>query len=147
MPRYSKETTAALKRVLMCRRDNRYRFAEEDLPELMQTTGLSRAEIVQWAVDVRAYYDSPEAMEKFFERNGAVSDIKCLWTPVYICCYLFGVFFVVTGKHIPFLTGKTHFYKKTYFFILFHRIQGMQPPCSAAVHQHAHLLPREAELG
>jgi hypothetical protein len=85
MPRYSKETTAALKRVLMCRRDNQYRFAEEDLLELIQTTGLSRAEIVQWAKDVRAYYDSSEAMEKYFGQDGAVSEIKCLRIPVYIC--------------------------------------------------------------
>jgi len=79
MPRYPKETTAALKRVLMCRRDNMYRFAEEDMPELMQKTGLSRTEIVHWALDVRTYYDSPEAMEKWFQRNGTVSNHKDLW--------------------------------------------------------------------
>ena len=82
MARYPKETTAALKRVLMCRRDNMYRFTEEDLPELMQKTGLSRAEIVHWALDVRTYYDSPEAMEKFFSRNGTVSEIKRRLKPV-----------------------------------------------------------------
>ena len=78
MARYSKETTAALKRVLMCRRDKGYRFNEGDMPELMEKTGLSRAEIVQWAVIVRNYYDSPEAMEKYFEKNGTVSGIQHL---------------------------------------------------------------------
>ncbi len=78
MARYSKETTAALKRVLMCRRDKGYRFNQGDMPELMEKTGLSRAEIVQWAVIVRNYYDSPEAMEKFFEKNGTVSGIQHL---------------------------------------------------------------------
>jgi hypothetical protein len=72
MARYPKETTAALKRVLMCRRDKGYRFNEGDLPGLMQETGLSRAEIVRWALDVKKYYDSPEAMQKYFERNGTV---------------------------------------------------------------------------
>jgi hypothetical protein len=80
MAPYPKETTAALKRVLMCRRDNMYRFAEEDLPELMRTTGLSRTEIVRWAHHVRDYYNTPEDMEKYFERNGAVSEFELLWT-------------------------------------------------------------------
>ena len=79
MARYSKETTAALKRVLMCRRDKGYRFNEGDMPELMEKTGLSRAEIVRWALEVKKYYDSPEAMEKYFEQNGAVSETNtCL---------------------------------------------------------------------
>ena len=82
MARYSKETTAALKRVLMCRRDKGYRFNEGDMPELMEKTGLSRAEIVRWALEVKKYYDSPEAMEKYFEQNGAVSEIQHLSIPV-----------------------------------------------------------------
>ena len=88
MARYSKETTAALKRVLMCRRDKGYRFNEGDLPGLMQETGLSRVEIVQWAIDVRTYYNSPEAMEKFFEKNGTVR----LFRPVEECCSSFFFF-------------------------------------------------------
>jgi hypothetical protein len=72
MPRYSKQITAALKRVLMCRRDKGYRFNEGDMPGLMQETGLSRVEIVRWALEVKKYYDSPEAMQKYFERNGTV---------------------------------------------------------------------------
>ncbi len=74
MAPYPKETTAALKRVLMCRRDNMFRFAEEDMPELMQKTGLSRTDIVRWAHHVRDYYNTPEDMEKYFERNGVVSN-------------------------------------------------------------------------
>ena len=78
MARYSKETTAALKRVLMCRRDKGYRFNQGDMPELMEKTGLSRVEIVRFSHHVRDYYNTSEDMEKFFEKNGAVSGIQHL---------------------------------------------------------------------
>ncbi len=88
MPRYEKEVIAALKRVLMCRRDKGYRFNEGDLPGLIRETKLKRDEIIQWAVDKRTYYNSlvtPEAMETFLSRKDTVSVIKRLYTPVYTC--------------------------------------------------------------
>jgi hypothetical protein len=73
MAPYPKEIRAALKRVLMCRRDTGYRFTKEDLTELAEKTGLSHTVIVRWALDVRGYYNTPETMAKFFETNGPVS--------------------------------------------------------------------------
>lgn len=95
MPRYSKETTAALKRVLMCRRDKGYRFNEGDLPGLTQETGLNRTDIIRWAHHVRDYYNTPEDMEKYFSQNGVVNATEQLSTPVDICsgALLFLVFF------------------------------------------------------
>jgi hypothetical protein len=72
---YCEEITVALKRVLRCRRDTNYRFTDEDIAALVDWTGLERAAIVRWALDVRGYYDTHEAIEKFFERNGTVSII------------------------------------------------------------------------
>ncbi len=83
MAPYPKEITIALKRVLMCRRDNKYCFAEEDFPELMQKTGLSRTDIVRWAQHVRDYYNTPDDMEKFFEKDGTVSEFEMLWTCLF----------------------------------------------------------------
>ena len=75
MAPYPKEITAALKRVLMCRRDNGYRFTPEDLPALAATTGLSHTDITRWAHYVHDYYVTPARMAKFFETNGPVSAV------------------------------------------------------------------------
>jgi hypothetical protein len=73
MARYTEEIRTELKRVLMCNYANGYRFEEEDIPGLVEKTGLSRDEIFRWERNTRSYHNTQERMNKFFEGNDSVS--------------------------------------------------------------------------
>ncbi len=70
---YDKVITTALKKKLLCRRANGYRFTEADVVELSAETKLLRSDILQWARDKRSYYTSEEELTDYLENNEPVS--------------------------------------------------------------------------
>ena len=76
MPPYPPATITALKDTLRCRRDAGYHFTPEDVTALEAKTGLERASIVRWALDVRASYDTAARLASFFEGKVAVRDMR-----------------------------------------------------------------------
>ncbi len=84
MSSYSDETTAALKYALRRRRDEGYYFSEENIASLTATTGLSREQVVMWAVNVRRNYPSPDEIIAYFDRPKTVSFALCWHHVIYI---------------------------------------------------------------
>ena len=77
-PRFKDEFTMQLKRRMHSRLATDCKFTREDVAALTESTGLSEAQVQQWAYNFRLRYLEPKAREDYLskEADGPVSIIK-----------------------------------------------------------------------
>ena len=77
MPRFAKEAVAVLKTTMRARAGEGYRFRDEELEDLAARTGLSQAQVRQWASDKHRYYATEQEMEQHLAGDGKVRLKRC----------------------------------------------------------------------
>ena len=73
MPRFPRATIAVLKRRLLAKAGDGYRFATDDdgaeVAAVAAEAGLTPAQVKQWVVDVHDYYPMPSRRDDFLQNT------------------------------------------------------------------------------
>lgn len=70
MPRFPEESVACLKRVMLSRASEEFRFTQNDVDIICAETGLNQAQVLDWAENFRMRYVAVKDRMDFLQYDG-----------------------------------------------------------------------------
>ena len=70
MPRFPEESVACLKRFMLSRASEEFKFTPDDMEIICKETGLNRAQVVDWADHFRTRYVTSKERLDFLRHEG-----------------------------------------------------------------------------